>query len=73
MENTVKKCQVDTLKNNFIDLYSKFKFLCSFDEIIFDFANDDFETFSINLLFFFSSLDNEFQEILTEFSEILND
>ena len=73
MENTVKKCVVDTLKNNFMDLYSKFKFLCSFDEILFDVANDDFETFSINLLFFFSSLDNEFQEILTEFSEILND
>lgn len=73
MENTVKKCLVGDLQNDVKDLYLKYSFLCSLDEFIFDLANDDFETLCIIFLFFFSSLDVEFKEVLKEFSEVLGE
>lgn len=73
MSDTVKKCQVDALKNSFNDLYSKYKFLCTVDTYLWDFADGDFELFSINLLFFLKSLDNDFNIIINEFSEILGE
>lgn len=67
----VKKCQVDELRNDFNALYSKYRFLCTVDCYLWDFAFDDFEELSINLFFFLKSLNSDFVDISKKFSTIL--
>lgn len=73
MRNTVEKCQVDALRNMFDELYSKYKFLCAIDKNLWDTADNDFELFSINLLFFLKTLDSEFVEFYAEINLLLGE
>lgn len=71
--NTVKKCAIDSLKNEFDILYSKYKFLYRIDDYLWEFAENDFEAFACNFLFFLKSLDSDFIDISNEFSKLLGD
>lgn len=71
--NTVKKCAIDKLKNDFENLYSKYKFLCSVDGYLWDFADDDFEAFSLNFLFFLKSINGDFIAIINAFDDLAGD
>ena len=71
--NTVKKCAVDALKNDFNTLYSKYKFLCMIDSYLWDFAGDDIEAFADNMFFFLKSINCEFIDIIDGFNSLLED
>lgn len=77
MANSVKKCQVDSLRNSFVDLYSKYSFLCSVDDNLYSFIDssdsENLELFIITFLFFLKSINSDFDKIYQEFHEILND
>lgn len=77
MSNLVKKCQVDSLKNSFDNLYSKYSFLCSVDDNLYSFIDssdsENLELFIITFLFFLKSINSDFKKIYQEFHEILND
>lgn len=77
MANSVKKCQVDALRNSFDDLYFKYSFLCSVDDNLYSFIDssdsNNLELFIITFLFFLKSINSDFDKIYKEFHEILND
>lgn len=71
--NTIKRCQVDTLKNDFNCLYSRYKFLCCVDSYLYDFADGDFEAFADNFLFFLKSINCDFIDLVDEFNSLLEE
>lgn len=77
MDNSIKNCQVDALRNSFNDLYSKYTFLCSVDDNLYSFIDssdsENLELFIITFLFFLKSINSDFEKIYKEFHEILND
>lgn len=73
MTKTVKLTKVDDIKILFENLYSKYSFLCEIDNHLWDFANDDFEAFAINLLFYLKTLDNDFVHIFNEINKAMED
>ena len=51
MNNQIKTCQLDDIKNDLDAVYSKYKFLCNLENDIWKFANNDFEAFAVIFMF----------------------